>query len=715
MKYTDLKTAGLFLLLSLLFFGKGLQAQPYEGVDTRNGWQMPPYGRLHMLVIFAEINFDSTFGRLDPCKPEGTWRWKAGELPRWKDKLVSPDPKGQGFMTRYFRQASFGKFEVTGDYVDTIVTVNISDIRNPQGRVITQEPFGDRMYRGSVIRKLNEMDKIPMAYGSKIEDFDNWTLRQGAGKAKVQEPNEQYDIVMLVFRNIHVRNLGNHSGFVKNGNIGSINGRQSDMYSIFRTSDVLPQVIMRHEFSHMLYGGNNFHTAAAGVGARTWMPSVGGWSNMSAAGSCSKVWNAWDRERLGWQNPKNKFLISARCGNLQKEINGALSYGQEMCDDVVILRDFVTTGDAIKIELPHLPDSKLPQFLWLENHQRPKGFIDHDKTLLPGLYAYIQAGKEIKKESSAYRGNNNYIYPLVGIGNYDFSYDWEKKSMHLDSKRSNPLTGHHFLMQQPFDQNGDGLIRLTTDVNPRSEYIMAESLSVDGRWMPKDYFSYKKYPVFGTLDVAFRPEKHSKIGISHNPPAVPLYTHASPGGPRKGDNRKIYLNGLSVEVLRQDSAGNLYLKVRWDDFAIKQDLRWCGHVVLKEKLKLRPQKKITLDQGTSPQLNKSVQTLNGEHVFAEPTIMELEAGSNLHLMKRSSILVKKGSGLLIRKGAKVVLDKKAVVRFEKGSYLYIEKGATLVFNGRKAAFDISKRPILGINPILLEYFPDLKEQEGFNR
>ena len=46
---------------------------PKPAPRTENGWYMAPYGHLHILVVYAEIDFDSSYGRLDAVKnPEGT-------------------------------------------------------------------------------------------------------------------------------------------------------------------------------------------------------------------------------------------------------------------------------------------------------------------------------------------------------------------------------------------------------------------------------------------------------------------------------------------------------------------------------------------------------------------------------------------------------------------------------------------------------------------
>ena len=103
---TSLFLLGLTALASLSF------GQLDNQQRSENGWFMAPHGRIHILVVYAEMKFDSVYGHLDPVKdPKGTIGWKVGKLPNWKQWLVSKTPEEDAWMTRYFRQASFGKFQ----------------------------------------------------------------------------------------------------------------------------------------------------------------------------------------------------------------------------------------------------------------------------------------------------------------------------------------------------------------------------------------------------------------------------------------------------------------------------------------------------------------------------------------------------------------------------------------------------------------------------
>ena len=683
------------------------QAQNEHVQKTSNGWKISPYGHLHVMVIYAEIEFDSSFGHLDRVKPEGTWLWKAGKRPSWKDDLFSRDSAGKGFMTKYFRQASFGKFQVTGDYLDTVLTVKITDIVNNKGQVVTQEAFGNNYYRRALLRQLNSIENPKFGFGSKMEDFDNWSFT-GIGQPNLNEPNGKVDLVILIWRNIHVHNLQNMSGFVSPGSLGDMFGWQSDMYSIFRTQDYLPKNITRHEFSHMLYGGNNFHTANGGAGQRTFLSTIGGYSNMSGSDCFSKTWNAWDRDRMGWKNPKNQFDLSARCAATGEEVNVALEYGDALCQDGVYrLRDFVSHGDAIRIKLPHIPKGVKNQYLWLENHQRVKGKLDHYKILPEGIYAYLTVGRDQKEGASIFAGPNNYIWPLIAQGNYDFVYDLEKSdAIEIREDRANPFTGYHYCMRITDDMNGDGKIRVTPDMRQRTEYFLPDKLIVNGEEKTKDFFSYKTYPMFGTLETPFTAGLHNTLSISSNPATTPVYTLQG-GRVRSTDNRRIYLNGISVELLRKDANGDIYVRIRWDNFDVANKVRWCGNILLKERINLKSGAQIQLEQGFSAQLTQKVQELDGKGVFAEPTILEVATGARLVLEADSRLLVRKGTTLLLRSGAELDVARNASIEVEAGAFVYVEQGAKINLAQRRAKFNLVPGANEGINPLLADQFPNL--------
>lgn len=85
-------------------------------VNSSNGWAIPASGTFRILIVFAEIEYDTG---TDP-NPNSTSGWPIHSLPVWADQLLDPNvPTGtaSGLLTRYFQEASFGQYNVIGDYL----------------------------------------------------------------------------------------------------------------------------------------------------------------------------------------------------------------------------------------------------------------------------------------------------------------------------------------------------------------------------------------------------------------------------------------------------------------------------------------------------------------------------------------------------------------------------------------------------------------------
>ena len=150
------------------------------------------------------------------------------------------------------------------------------------------------------------------------------------------------------------------------------------------------------------------------------------------------------------------------------------------------------------------------------------------------------------------------------------------------------------------------------------------------------------------------------------------------------DNRRIYLNGLSVEVLEQREDGSIKVRIRWDDFDVPTNVRWCGDIVLQEKVIVKRGGSITLDQGYSAQIVEKPQVIDGKDVFAEPTILEVDSGATLKLEKFGNLWIKDGSTLLVRKGASIEMASQASITVERGGHIMVENGARLVLGKKES-------------------------------
>jgi hypothetical protein len=477
------------------------------------------------------------------------------------------------------------------------------------------------------------------------------------------------------------------AGFVSPGRrmtkFGAMKGMNS--YSSFVNKDYRHYTIIRHEFSHLLLGGNNFHTGGAGAGTKTFMSSAGGYSMLSSFDSSSPVYSAFDRRRLGWIHPGNRFPISARNPRNGEELNGDIAYGQTMkASGEFLLRDFVSYGDALRIELPYLrseSDKVKRQWLWLENHQMISGNTDHGIGAREGLYAYIQVGKEDMQGALTFGGECNYTWPLSAMGNYDLEIDEESMGITASYEGRNPFTGYNNLMRGAWDlKEKDGIIY-------RDELFTAKNLKLNGFYPDSSQFNYMTYPWLGTSMDAFLPG--DRIGLDQNPAAVPVLTYRTssssrsrPRAPAASDNRAIHLNGISVEVLEQRANGDLRIRVRWDDRLLRQDVRWCGDIRLHEDLQVGKRVDLLLDRGLTPTRPIHPDTVGGQPVFSDPTVLVLKVGSSLNLDRKANLILRNASRLVLDAGSRIEMSRGSRIRVGDSCRITVHPDAIITGRGR---------------------------------
>lgn len=336
-----------------------------EGIyESKNGWALTTNGTIRVLVVFAEINYDTG---TDP-NPNSTEGWDVGSLPDWANELFDPiDPSGNplGIITKYYHEASFGSYKVLGDY---LLAPNNGGIFRVQNSLISSQGW-----RAALIQQVNTTMNGNFVTGHNLNNasnFDNWTKTE-LGKPKITPSIDspfKYDNVIFIFRN---RAGLNGTGSTSNaGFTAPLVGYSADTYILIGTYSDIPTKVIRHEYAHLLFGGNNFHCSGGGWGnSNYFIPQTGGWSALGLYGSSLLSYNAWDRQRCDWKNPNNTFNPSARNSNNTSEVNGDLNVENPQDAGIYTLRDFITTGDAIRIKLPFLDENtEFPVYIWLENH-----------------------------------------------------------------------------------------------------------------------------------------------------------------------------------------------------------------------------------------------------------------------------------------------------------------------------------------------------------
>ncbi len=506
-----------------------------------------------------------------------------------------------------------------------------------------------------------------------IEYFDLWTCPENEfGLPKTTPGNEnprKYDHVIFIWRNSSFNGIGNYSY----SSPGKMAGYEANSCSWFGTFENIPTQIMIHEYAHLIYGGTDFHAGGGGwfLGGDYWLPTVGGWSNLGLSGASLLSWNAWDRQRLDWKAPGNVYAVSARNETNTSEMNGDLDATNPEQAGIYTLRDFVTSGDAIRIKLPFLnPQTEYPEFLWIENHNTVSmnqcqwdQFLwqEGNECIEPavyGLYAYLQIDRETRQGSTfdeVFGGYACYLKPLTAEGFYDKVFEEEKIPNNCVNtspmypfvslpENVNPLTGAGDQEFYSVDWNRD-------DVIDHNDQYYTHIENIGGIY-------YKNLFNNGHTRNAFTVNGNNKIGMGTNPSSATMMNMVGydiPAADAK-NIRKVYLNGVSVEILNQHTDGTIQVKIRFDDVDVNDDVRWCAdEIVLNPvstasgySLNLKAGKTITLDQGITATRMTGPVLYNNKMIFASPTVFNVEAGATMHLESNAKLTLKNSSSLKMK-------------------------------------------------------------------
>lgn len=655
---------------------------------SENGWYLSPHGTIRVLVVFAEVEYDKDPGK-DP-QPVAVEQWQKGRLPQWKDDLFDPLPLPvpKAMVTRYYHDVSLGQFHVLGDYLDQLVVIRQSAFKS----------LGD--WSGCAWKAANEQGVLRTAHGLTIDDFDLWHDGGKPGMPKVQGPDEphSYDHVMVILRN---SSLLHGQGSTDAGSSGTLFGFPSDTQSRFGAMYALPFEILKHEFNHLLLGGNNFHSGggnAAQFESYT-LCMQGGWSLMGAANSSLLTTSAWDRDRLGWHVPEAQYRINAR------NPSGVMVDGDidPFAGDtgLFVLRDFVTSGDALRIRMPFIPDGEYRQWLWLENHRTtalngsPTDRYHWESTnnpcveaAKPGVYMTMQVEREEKRGRDIFGGNADYLHPLTACGHFDMEPTGDTlrntcpfggTTVPFRRLRGDPLSGSCEQEMPVYDRNGDGMLERGENFVPT---VLANEASTSPRF-------------FGRADHAFTANGHRVLNMGSNPSSANILTLTAAGKREKNkgaapDNRIVHLNGMRVEVLEQRDDGSILVRVSTGDTRLTDDVVWSADSIvlpplsgsMGRSLTLARGKQLLIDRSLTPTRMAFQQEVKGHRYFAPPTRFTLSPGASAVLETGSELKLATGSVLHVMPGASLILEGSAKLTVDATSTIIMHGDARLEARAR---------------------------------
>lgn len=684
------------LLLRLALGGWTLlQAQE---LHTENGFLLPTRDTVYILVVFAEIDYTECEGG-DPYEAQYGRAWPVDAQGRTQvpidadvllDATLPPGVAPKGILTRTYAEASFGQFVLLGDYFPEVVRVPCTRMKG-SSYSLAQEV-------GWVIQAWPS-DSVYTARGLPWWVFDRWRLLpQAAGLPKVRAPEPhsptyrpRLDILFILWRNLAYR-LGAKPPFPCNYGFGLWSCDMTTPFgpftggieaaSSFTTCRTAAggAVGALVEFFHGLYGGNHWHTAGgAGLHTFPFLPVAPG---LSVQGARPVYAIGYDRWLMGWKAPGKQYLISAT-DELGREVPTDLTQPERPETLRLWLRDFMTTGDAVRIRLPYTQlggPSVKNQYLWLENRRfrattevwpfyAPAGSCADSPPTgeqgFPGLYAYIQVGKDQKSGKDLYtsdprhpNGLGSWIRLVSAEGRYDFRFRKTPKGWALDRAASlpNPFTGMDDLyISTDADSNGKvGAVEL-----PSADWLEWKGDSACSSW----YW-------YGDKEDAFSVNGNYRLCIETNPPPTPVYTLISSEGysgssralPAPYDNRIIWLNGLHIALLRERPDGALVVEITWDYRTVRSPQRWCGDIRLtpnpfdSTRPALEVRSRIVLDCGESPTYGtaRGYDSLEKRYLFTDTTQLVILPAAKLYLSRRGKISLRRGSRLEVQPGGAIL-------------------------------------------------------------
>ncbi len=653
--------------------------------NSTNGWYLPTNDTLRVLMVFVEVEYDTQTEK-DPS-PQGNELWAAGKLPSYADSVfdVNYSENLIGKMTKYYLESSLGNFVVLGDYLPDVYKVKMSEIGNSGSSGLTR----------TLSQQFKNDTTLFSNSGLGIEHFDYWENTRYTGRQKVKSGDAftGVDHVMVLARNFFV--LGHASGMASGSSFGLINGKRTDSYSLFAGGYKFPFSILRHELNHLLIGGNNFHAGGGNsAGFKSYFPFVqGGWGMMGGAHSSLLTCSGWDRYWLGWKAPVNEFLVSARSKE-GLEVNGDID--RKNGTGIYILRDFATDGDALRIKLPFIPKEEFQQWLWIENHTTKQfngsefdvfQYENHD-CIAParaGLYMHLQIDANEREAKRIYgKVNADYLRPILADGNYDFKWEAEPLLLepcvngeayipyYYEKDFENPLTGNHAQEYPQYYTNFDTILTAKTVREPNTRRI--------GN-------TYERIAMLGNARHGFREGGNNRLGIGTNPSSANMLSLVNTRRPTRDNsenNRKIYINGLHIEILQTLPDASLVVEVRFDDNIIDQNRRWCApEIVLNNHIKDGPdlivKGDLKLDIGeTMTRFDKPI-SVNKQSYFTNPTHLIVKAGAEVLI--EGSLTLTANSKLIIEAGGVLTISDKAKVFLENGSEIRLENGAKINGSG----------------------------------
>lgn len=692
----------LFFLLAYLTTVKAQTYSPFGGPFT-------PQGDLRILVIFAGLAKD--------CDPASSFY----NHPMWPQVDERQDKPACKTLLRDHQKLFYSDFN---DFREDASDRSLSNFFFQMSRHSTK-PF--RLVADFFPERINIEAPAPNnrilfdSIQKKYPDFD-WSVYD----QRINNPNFQFnndslapdgilDYVVVIWRGPGANGYASLStNFTFNasfqGKTRKYRVMANDGFTMVNClfGFLWLKKLFLHELAHSLYNCPHYFGVNGIFGDYFYCTSGWGLLNWDIVNCTANAWESW---YLGWIDlPKEKDL-TIESGN-----------------QIVTLKDFVTTGEAARIRIPGTD-----QHLWLENHAGFSVFDDRESWVTDGKGNPVpQTDKGLYVFVEDISGSRNQIFNPLSLqvanglraisasGNFDYKSTGEQVdtaifknlTANFERIRTNPASAHNSMSYIRGNFASDTLypemIRHRNFTNNAGE----------GSYICRKYYpdlnKNENFPIYklnGTYGyqtlgtgMAFK-YPGEKFGTGANPMIVNLQRYDI----CRQKMEPVILNGLSVTLLSNDTKkGEMTLDIRFDDITLVAPFRLSGNLLLINNpltdadLIVGKRKTLTLDQSGTP--NRHLKTepgSNNNHFpdFISPTLMTIDSGATLRIEEKGHLHICEGATLYLKKGAKLELGKKSSIKVKKSGFLCIEQGATINREG-DARIHFEKNAHTGINPLL---------------
>lgn len=604
-----------------------------------------PKGNLHVLVIFIQ-NDNDTIDRNG---------WKHHQLPDFvnheNNDLISSSINDIGTksnLSTWYSDMSMGEFKFTGDIFPEIIPVPANMYGNDS-----------KISRGAVDYINKHYPDFNWAKYDNRTNRANWSKDNSSSK-----PDGKLDYVIMLHRKPGMNGYAGISGY----NL-KLKGKDQDYYitdgytSIGTNPDANSiSDLFIHEFGHNLYTAPHLGNANGVIG--NYFRGTFGWSMSNTDKRVFYTCNAWERWYLGWTEIKHDIR------KLRK-------------DTLLEIDDYITTGDAVRIKIPHSE-----QFIWIENHQKKNQFDRHrfernafnEAHLEPlkGVYAYIENISPSRDKIHSFSKGANGMRLLHPYGKFDFTYKdsvykekkwWGQTAYDFYTKQKNPIDGNSLVDVIYRDYNHDGEIAYTSNSN--------------GPDKKKKEF-HPIYSIGDSLHCAWSGEylgfqEGDEISLNSNVLALPNRRYNQ----YDKSLAPAYINGLKIKILSITN-GKAKISISYNNYELLNESRWAGQEIVFQKDTNYPTidpvlnvyGNLQITKSETPGMHKKV-----EGSFVRPTVFRVAANSTVHIKKGGLLSFDSQSSLVLEDGSKLIIDEEAMVLFHENTHLLVEKGAKVINNG----------------------------------